>query len=258
VRRSRLSGKALDRIEKLEALPEAAIRFSVGDGQSRRAATWKCWTARGLGKNDVYLACRELRGALKASLHQSGQWHVAFDGSFLERNAVAEEWPTRFVTTWDRPAELTRGLTLACRIITPFATVSATMLPEPGSEIVWIPPPPEGHAAETVVIIATADASTDGWPGKRSMGTQFVGRLQLDNADTVWIVTRVVPLRNFETKLNHARFFHGRTKADVKGPGLRGIAFGAEADGSRVMYEIVAKEDAWTGSDDHESGVKAV
>jgi hypothetical protein len=82
-------------------------------------------------------------------------------------------------------AELIQGLTLAYRIITPFATLCATILPEPGSEIVWIPPPPIGHAVETVVIITTAAALTDGWPGRRSMGTRLVGRFQLDNVDTV-------------------------------------------------------------------------
>lgn len=80
-------------------MTELAIRFGVGDGQ-RRAATWKCWAVDGPGRNDVYLACRELRGAMKASLHKSGRWHVAFDQQFLERNAVREEWPTRFMETW--------------------------------------------------------------------------------------------------------------------------------------------------------------
>jgi hypothetical protein len=166
-------------------VPEVAIRFSVGDGQHRRAATWRCWAAQGLAKNDVYLACRELKGALKASLHQSGQWHIAFDGLFLQRNAVSEEWPTRFITSWDRPQQTAPGLTLAYRIITPFATVNAKISPEHDKGIVWIQPPPVGHAVETVVIITTAGTTTTDWPSKRSMGTQLVGRFQLDNGDTV-------------------------------------------------------------------------
>ena len=225
-------------------MPEFAIRFAVGDGRQRRAATWRCWASNGLGKNDVYLGCRELRGALKASLHQSGQWHVAFDGLFLQRNAVPEEWPTRFVASWDRPPEAAPGLTLAYRIITPFAAVTAEVLSEQ-NDIVWIPPPPDGHIVETVVIITKAGGTTTGWPGKRSMATRLVGRFELDNGETVWIVTRVDVQPISETQLNRARFFHGKAKADVTWPGLRGIAFGVEPDGSRVMYEMVAKDEAW-------------
>jgi hypothetical protein len=177
---------------------------------------------------------------------------------FLQRNAVPEEWPTRFVTSWDRPQEAAPGLTLAYRIITPFATVNAKISPEQDKGIVWIQPPPVGHAVETVVIITTAGTPTTHWPGKRSMGTHLVGRFQLDNGDTVWVVTRIDIQPNAETQLNHARFFHGKTKADVKGPGLRGIAFGAESDGSRVMYEFVEKSEAWTESIGVESKHDAV
>jgi hypothetical protein len=151
--------------------------------------------------------------------------------------------------SWDRPPDAAPGLTLAYRIITPFATVNATISPERDNDIAWIPPPPEGHIAETVVIITKAGVTTTDWPGKRSVNTQLVGQFQLDNGDTVWIVTRVDVQPISETQLNRVRFFHGKTKADVKGPGLRGIAFGAEPDGSRVMYEIVAKDGTRTESD---------
>ena len=234
-------------------MSEVAVKFGVGDSQ-RRAATWKCWATRGRSKNDVYLACRELRGALKISLHESGQWHVAFDGSFLDRHGVRSEWPTRFMTTRERPAELAPGFTLACKIITPFATVTATTPPNASADIVWIPPPTEGRAVETAVIITGGVTPTEGWPGRRSMGTERVGHFQLDNADMVWVVSRVVSPPRFDARLNHARFFHGKTQADAKGPGLRGIAFAEDADGSHVMYELVSAEDARPEPDHQEPG----
>jgi hypothetical protein len=237
---------------------EAAIRFGVGDGQ-RRAATWKCWALEGPGRNDVYLACRELRGALKASLHKSGQWHVAFDEQFLERNAVREEWPTRFMETWQRPAELAPGFTLAFRIVTPFATVNATPSPAGDEGVMWISPPPPGQVIETAVIITSADTLTSGWPGKRSMATSLVGRFQIDNGDSVWVVSRVdAQPPSLTMQLNRSRFFHGKTKADAVGPGLRAIAFGVEADGSRVMYEFVEASEAWVPPRDSEGTADAV
>jgi hypothetical protein len=237
-------------------MKEIAIRFGVGDGQ-RRAATWKCWALEGPGRNDVYLACRELRGALKASLHKSGQWHVAFDQQFLERNAVREEWPTRFMETWQRPAELAPGFTLAFRIITPFATVNAT----PGREkgVVWVSPPPPGHVIETAVIITGADTVTSGWPGQRSMGTSLVGQFQINNGDSVWVVSRVdAQPPHIKTQLNRSRFFHGKSKADAVGPGLRAIAFGVEADGSRVIYEFVEASEARVAPRESEETTNAV
>ena len=59
--------RTLDRPNgRQNTVADVVIGFSVGDGQRRRAATWRCWAAQGLGRNDVYLAYRELRGALKA------------------------------------------------------------------------------------------------------------------------------------------------------------------------------------------------
>ncbi len=229
-------------------MPEEAIRFGVGDGVSRRAATWKCWANRGAGKNDVYLSCRELGGALKTSLHASGRWHTSFDRKFLEANAIQEEWPSRFVMGWDRPDDLAQGVTLAYRIVTPFAAVNAAVDPERLSGIVWIQPPPEGRAVETAVVIRRSRVSTTNWPGKRSMNTSLVGHFDLDNGDTVWLVTRVTHLTtmpSLNVSANRVRFFHGKGEADVKGPGLRGIVFGSEPDGSRVMYEVVQVSEAF-------------
>lgn len=231
-------------------MKEAAIRFGVGDGL-RRAATWKCWALKGTGRNDVYLACRELGGALKASLHESGQWHVAFDRQFLERNAARGEWPTRFMETWKRPAELAPGFTLAFRIVTPFATVNVPPSARRDQGVVWIAPPPTGHVIDTAVIITGAGTVTTGWPGRRSMQTSLVGQFQTDNGESVWVVSRICAQpAAIHTQLNRSRFFHGKTKADAVGPGLRAIAFADEADGSRVIYEFVEAREAWRSPQD--------
>lgn len=226
-------------------MSEVSIRFGVGDGKNRRAATWKCWASRGSGKHDVYLACRELRGALKASLHASGQWHVSFDRTFLEASAVAEEWPTRFLEFWARPGELVPGFTLAYRIITPHAAVNAALNERDARDVTWITPPPRGQVVETVVAITRSEHTAINWPGRRSMGTQLVGRFELDNGDVVWTVARPITVPDFQVSMNRQRFFHGKTKADVRGPGLRGIMFGEEPDGSRVMWEVVEAGEAF-------------
>lgn len=226
-------------------MSEVAIRFGVGDGTSRRAATWKCWAHRGGGKNDVYLTCRDLPGSLKASLHASGNWHIGFDQRFLDANAVREEWPTRFTEKWTRPSDSSPGFTLACRIVTPSVTVNVTIDPSDCVGVVWIPPPRDGHAVETVVAITAAQTPINGWPGT-TMGATLVGTFALDNGDTVWVVTHEITLAGAEGAFPaNARFFHGKTNADVKGPGLRMIALGKEPDGSRVLFELVEAQEAY-------------
>ncbi len=100
-------------------MQELAIRFGVSDGNGNRSATWKVWTPT--GKSDVYLACRALGGQLKASLHESGNWHIAYsEKTYTE--SVENIVPTqkgRFMSLWDRPKAIAPGVTLAYRIVTP-------------------------------------------------------------------------------------------------------------------------------------------
>ena len=71
----------------MSAHPAFELRFAVRAVSGHRAATWKVWTLGG-EKNDVYVACRGLGGQLKASLHQSGQWHVSFTKQFFEAQFI--------------------------------------------------------------------------------------------------------------------------------------------------------------------------
>jgi hypothetical protein len=159
--------------------------------------------------------------------------------------------------TLQRPTEQAPGVTLAFRIITPFATVNAT--PSREKAVVWVSPPPPGHVTETAVIITRADTLTSGWPGQRSMGTSLVGRFQINNGDNVWVVSRVhAQPPHIKTQLNRSRFFHGKSKADAAGPGLRAIAFGVEADGSRVIYELVEASEARVVPQESEEKTNAV
>jgi hypothetical protein len=220
-------------------MPELSVRFGVGDGITRRATTWKCWAVRGTGRNDVYLANRHLRGALKASLHESGTWQVGFNRRYLDAHAPREEWPTRIVDKWDRPKELAPGVTLAYRILTPSASVNTTPTADERSRIVWIVPPPDGRAVEIALVLTAPTTVTTDWPGRRSLGTSLVGHFTLDNGHTAWIVSRIVDMPQIPNlTVNRERYFSGRTRVDV-GPNTRAILFRDAPDGSHVMYDVV-------------------
>jgi hypothetical protein len=97
------------------------IRFGVRALSGHRAATWKIWSP-GAPKNDVYLACRALNGELKASLHESGRWHVSYSKGFyksgFEESSVKP--PSRFTEIWPRPGDIAPGMILAFRVIVPW------------------------------------------------------------------------------------------------------------------------------------------
>jgi hypothetical protein len=125
------------------------LRFSVQNPAGQRAATWKCSAPN--TTDDVYLACREVDGTFKVSLHQSGEWNIAFTPSFYDR-AVRDEDTTargRFLDQWTRPAPIAPGVTLALRIVTPWSSVITPITP--ARRLVTIPAPTEGHAVETII-----------------------------------------------------------------------------------------------------------
>jgi hypothetical protein len=61
-------------VSRLDNMPDQVIRFGISDGHEHQAATWKLWTPS--NGSDVYLACRKLGGALKASLPNPGLRYV--------------------------------------------------------------------------------------------------------------------------------------------------------------------------------------
>lgn len=225
--------------------PAQSLRFGVRAVSGHRAATWKVWAADTL-KHDVYLACRSLGGELKASLHQSGTWHVSFSKGFYETGfADAATRPaSRFTDTWPRPNEIAPGVTLAFRIVVPWFSTTVEGKDEV-QEIVWVAPASEGYAIEFAVLITSPTCVVSGWPAKRSMNSQFVGSLALASGETVWVVHTTRPIEIPPPTRGTAQFFKGASPSSLKEPGLRGVSFGEEPDGSRVMYDvpILAKYD---------------
>ena len=229
-------------------MPETSVRFAVINDAGKRAATWKCWSPSGVGKHDVYLACRELGGFLKASLHQSNQWHIAYRSGFLEANLPDPviDPPNRFIDKWQRPKEIAPGITLAFRIVTPFSAATTPITKPESQKIKWIPNAPIGKATEIDVLITKSNTVISSWPGKRSMGTKLVGSMPLESGETVWIVYWYVPLPQTAKLSGTPTFFKGKSRLDLSGNNLRILLFGQEPDGSRVVFDCVAqlKEDS--------------
>jgi hypothetical protein len=233
-------------------MSEQALRFGVHDGSGHRATTWKLWTKTGAGKSEVYLACRELHGTLKTSLHESGQWHTAYSQQTFEEvvKGADPKFKDRFIEKWPRPSDFASGHTLAFRIVTPWSEVTTPI--EPVEEdrfkgVTWLPNAPELMATEIDIVITKPTTSVDGWPGKNLMGTFSIGSLLLENGEIVWAVYWFVDMPDSAgSPKGEVRFFEGRSEEDLKDAKegeLRALAFGTEPDGSRVIYDFAVRID---------------
>lgn len=230
-------------------MPEITLRFGVSDGAGLRAATWRLWTNNSDGKFDVYLACRALGNTLKASLHESGQWHIAYSAETFENqvNGVILQHDRRFIETWPRPPEIAPGLTLAYVIVTPSSAVATPIDPGKDKKVTWLPNPEAAQATEVAIFIAKPEVTfgAGDWPARLSMGTSLIGSFPLANGETVWAVWRHMKLPKFETAgPGVGQFYKGKSKEDLEGADLRVIAFGEYESGIRVMYDCVAEVNA--------------
>lgn len=227
-------------------MPEIALRFGVSNGAGLRGATWKLWTITTGGKFDVYLACRALGSALKTSLHQSGQWHIAYSAETFEnqvKGAIPQQ-NKRFIETWPRPREVAPGLTLAYLIVTPSAAVTTPIDPAYDKKITWIPNPSATEATEIAILISKPNVKCEpgDWPAKNSMGMQLIGTFQLANGETVWAIWRHIKQPEFKTAgPGVGQFYKGKSKKDFEGAELRAIAFGENEGGARVMYDTIVQ-----------------
>lgn len=221
-------------------MAENAIRFGVRSETGATAATWKCWTVS-TRRNDVYLACRALKGELKVSLHQSGRWHIGYtEPFFAEAFSDSSRRPkSRFIQSWRRPQPMMPGVTLALRVMTPWSSLTESD-EKRDPRVIAIPPAPAGQAVEVAIVITSESYLTPGWPGQTEMGTSLVGSLALPNGDKVWLVYRNIPFAMPTSERGQGTFFKGFDRTALKKPGLRAIVFGSEP-GTVYDVAVVAK-----------------
>ena len=218
-------------------MPEQNIRFVVVSPENMRAATWKCWNPP--NSSDVYLACRELGGAVKASLHQSGSWHLAYLEDFYQRSMPDDKKSEsgRYISKWAKPSDIAPGYTLAFQIITPSAAVNSSFENSPKFE--RVPAPSDGAAIEISVFILTGKATENACPGQSTMGTKPVGSMPLPNGSVVSIVYRECQTPDVTFGPVKAHLFRGASTEGLENAKLRMLMFGDKADGSRVIFDSV-------------------
>jgi hypothetical protein len=188
---------------------DQVLRFAVGSADAARSRTWRLWVPR--RKSDVYVAGRRLGNSVKVSLHEPGPARFALTREFLQETgyeAPADRDP-RLAVEWDRPrpkppSQIARPLA----ILVPWNEVLEREGAETGN-VIWTPPPPEGTCVHFDVIYVPDGMPVTSHPGARSMGTQLVGELGLENGERVFVTALVrdiqAPLQAQIDKLRGAR-----------------------------------------------------
>ncbi len=215
------------------------IRFGVRSPEGFRSSTWRCWTQTGGGKHDFYVMCRAVTGALKTSMHQSGLWHVAFSKEFIEKTSSEIGWTQddRKIDEWLRPAEIAPGITLAYRLVIPESALTIRVTSDDDKDVVWIPSPPKGMATEISFLLTSPKVVISHWPGKRSMNTKLIGKLLLENDETLWIVHRVTPVPQLSDLKGQPTWFNSYDRDKLPAEGLRTVVIATGDGGSKFLFE---------------------
>jgi hypothetical protein len=175
----------------------------VGAPEGPRSSVWQLW----VHKNEVYVSARSLASVLKISLHSSGDWHHAFTTEHVAAGSpFVSPGESRVLDKWKRPPELVPGVIKAFEIVVPSSEVTEPSHPKAneafrqamgGKAIVWVPAAPEGYATRFLVVFTapevTAATVPGDWPGRDTMGTRLIFSTELQNGQTVWVVSRERP-----------------------------------------------------------------
>jgi hypothetical protein len=219
-------------------MPEQAIRFSILNQRGLRSATWICIVKT--HKDDFYLKCRELGGDVKVSFHQLERWHIRFEEKFPKKKATEDSSlrNNRFISVWS-PIEIFPGFFRAFTILVPERVINVPKKKE-NKSLIWIPSPPKGKTIEICILVTLPKAKFTSWPGDKSMGTRFVGKIELDSGKKVWIVYRVIELPSLKhTESGKPTFFGSSTEQDFKESDLRALIIIDIEDGSKGLLEAI-------------------
>ena len=210
-----------------------ALRLVVGTAGGPRSSSWKAGVAR---DGSFYILPREMKGAVKVSLHPPNEkhaeagWFFGFDGDFVKHHPIEPSNHGRTEQFWSD--DLAPGLTRVCTVQVPDHVVSLRRDLKRAAELVWLPPPNPGMCRTITYLLASSHVA-DQARAHRSYVGHVVG------ADRDLIV-----LQGQIQTPNDVRL-EGHLSGDAtleRYANVRGVALGRRSDdGSVIVTEIVAE-----------------
>jgi hypothetical protein len=174
------------------------MRLAVGQSGGPESATFRIWSPR--GKSDVYASVRDITGACKVSMHESGVCLAGLTSPFAakERDAIVAMGGSRHQSRWIRQTHT------GARIVTPlqFAVPNSemrvwrqTLARERG--VKWINRPAPERSVIVSCVFSGQELDDMRWPG-RDHDTQVAGSKRLPNGEKFWLLWQDCPTSDHE------------------------------------------------------------
>ena len=213
-----------------------ALRFVVGQRGGPRSSSWKAWAQAG----SFYIAPREMKGALKVSLHPpnerfpDGRFVFGFTQEFLN-TGVEMEPPDH--PRWEPfdPLPLHGGITRVCTVQVPHEVVNVVDPLRGAHKHVWVPPPASGLARQLVFLLLAEGVDDAGSAAARA---DYLGEVHNSRGD------RLIVLHNEQALAQRPRITcdMGPTAKSADYAKVRAVAMGLlTADNSCVMTEVAGE-----------------
>lgn len=168
---------------------EQVLRFAVGSPAGPRSRTWRLWVPP--RKSDLYVSSRRVANSVKVSLHEPGPARFALTSEFVRLSSfeAPEGRDPRLAVEWERPRpKPPRQIARPLALIVPWDEVVDREVSETGN-VLWTPAPPAGACIHFDLVYTPSGVTVEGHPGARSMGTQLVGKVELENGEQVFVTS---------------------------------------------------------------------
>ena len=244
-----------DNWQRFDMVPGAGdeIDFAVG-GPRCHGAIWKIKARR--KKSDVYLFSRAIGGTMKMSMHQTKigpQWWYQWTKEHMDAQPQFPIVDKRQIDHWS-PVEQEGGSGWATGVVL-FTRHQDVVRPPDAEELppdmLWIPPPPKGHATAIRVVTAQAKGPKD---FVQINGGKPVPMFALQNREVVLLIVSHIAVPdevNREVDGDIARLIQaipgGLSSAAAAlsshEPGVfRAFACHTVTDGERAIWDVAVNE----------------
>lgn len=211
------------------------LRLVVGTQGGPRSTSWTAWA----WQESFYVAPREMKGAMKVSLHPpsdeypNGLWLFGFTREYLDAGGEMEPATHPRLERFDsRP--LRPGVTRACTVQVPHEVVNWNEPLPRGSKHVWVPPPVAGRARELIFLLLAADLGDP----RAAAHPRYLGQISNARGDHLVALHREVNLAErprLSTDL-------GPSASEADYSRVRAVSMGVlREDGSCVMTEVAGE-----------------
>jgi hypothetical protein len=151
-----------------------AMWFAVGTSERHGPA----WVVYNTGKqDDIYVGTTGTDGELKASLHDSGDFRVAFTQEHARSDRALVKRRKRVIARW-KPLDIAAGVWCLFSVRQPWSSVNMSYALDPHVRLV--PGPTEGF--ETVASVYAANRNV-----RVNFDAQVIGSLTLPTGATAWV-----------------------------------------------------------------------